>query len=69
MMRMTMDINTKYFNFENSTRADTITVVRCETCHRGNPHPDEINMDNDDHQDMPPGPPPPPQGDKKPDNN
>lgn len=68
MMKMTMDIDSKYFNFEKSNRPDTITVIKCYTCHRGNPHPDEAQPGNDnehhDH-DMPPGPPPPgpPQGD------
>lgn len=62
MMKMTTDINTKYFNFEKSGRPDTITVIKCQTCHRGNPHPDEMKTDNDndnEHHDMPPGPPPP----------
>lgn len=66
MMKMTTDINTKYFNFEKSARPDTITVIQCQTCHRGNPHPDEVKMGNDndnDHHDMPPGPPGTPQGD------
>lgn len=40
MLRMTMDINAKYFNFDSSTRADTINVVTCATCHRGTQHPD-----------------------------
>lgn len=40
MMRMTMDINAKYFNFDSSSRPDTIQVVTCNTCHRGIPQPD-----------------------------
>ncbi len=40
MLRMVMDINAKYFNFDSSTRADTISVVTCATCHRGTQHPD-----------------------------
>lgn len=66
MMKMTTEINTKYFNFEKSERPDTINVIKCQTCHHGNPHPDEASMNNDnEHHDMPPGPPPPgpPQGD------
>jgi len=63
MMRMTADINAKYFNFENSARTDTITVVRCETCHRGDPHPDEFKMPKEEHHDTPP--PPTQQGEKK----
>ena len=65
MMKMTSDINTKYFNFENSTMPDTILVVKCMTCHRGNPHPDEVGKDSSmQHDNMPggmpaPGMPPP----------
>ena len=69
MMRMTMDINAKYFNFENSTRADTITVVKCQTCHRGEPHPEEFEINNNEGHDRPPGPPPgTPQDENKPGN-
>ena len=61
MMKMTAGINSTYFNFEKSDRPDTITTVKCKTCHRGNPHPDEAGMNNDNncrrHHDMPPPPP------------
>ncbi len=40
MMRMTTSINTTYFNFDSSSRADTIRVITCNTCHRGIPNPD-----------------------------
>ena len=67
MMNMTAGINKTYFNSENSTRPDTISVVRCFTCHRGNPHPDDMGMGDNDHNNMPPAPthdnngqPPPP---------
>ncbi len=40
MLRMTMDINAKYFNFDSSTQTDTISIVTCATCHRGTQHPD-----------------------------
>ena len=46
MMKMTAGINTTYFNFEKSNRPDTINVVKCITCHRGNPHPDEAETGN-----------------------
>jgi len=39
MMKMTAAINKDYFNFSNSSRPDTIQVVTCVTCHRGNEHP------------------------------
>jgi len=51
MMRMTTYINANYFNFENSTRADTIAVVKCITCHRGNAHPEEVmNVPEEEHE-------------------
>lgn len=51
MFKMTAGINAQYFNFNGSARPDTIQVVTCNTCHRGNPHPQAIPAD---------GPPPPP---------
>jgi len=39
MMKMTAGINKEYFNFRGSTRPDTIQVITCVTCHRGNEHP------------------------------
>ena len=47
MMLMTMDINKNYFNFNNSSSPDTISVVRCATCHRGSPHPEPNELMND----------------------
>lgn len=41
MLTMTQELNAKYFNFENSTRTDTIHVVTCLTCHHGQPRPGE----------------------------
>lgn len=62
MMKMTAGINATYFNFEKSNRPDTIAVVKCITCHHGNPHPNEaMNKDSsEEHHDMAP---PSPQGD------
>jgi hypothetical protein len=57
MMKMTGEINGKYFNMNNSTMADTISVVKCFTCHRGSPHPDEASMGMNNGN-MPPPPPP-----------
>lgn len=57
MMNMTAGINKTYFNSENSTQPDTINVVRCFTCHRASPHPDEASMGMEDHNNMqPPSP-------------
>ncbi len=53
MMIMTKDINTKYFNFENSSMPDTISVVKCLTCHRQSPHPDEVQLDSSKMHNMP----------------
>lgn len=55
MINLTTEINTKYFNFENSTRPDTISIIKCVTCHHGSPHPaDSVAAPG-----MPPPPPPP----------
>ena len=35
MMKMTEYLNTTYFNFNNSTKPDTIHTIICYTCHRG----------------------------------
>lgn len=47
MLRMTMDINAKYFNFDSSSRTDTISIVTCATCHRGTQHPDPESVASD----------------------
>ena len=61
MLKMTMDINANFFNFENSTRADTIRVVTCNTCHRGIPHPDAKGIaEQMEKLGVKPPPPPPP---------
>lgn len=39
MIRLTMDINTKYFYFDSTIRPEYLNVVGCNTCHRGNPFP------------------------------
>lgn len=56
MMKMTMDINKNFFNFNNSSRPDTIQAVTCYTCHHGDPHPEAKTKFEDDHH-MPPPPP------------
>ncbi|QEC69661.1 c-type cytochrome [Panacibacter ginsenosidivorans] len=68
MLRMTMGINSTYFNFENSTRTDTIHAVTCITCHRGIAHPDAKGIQEQMAGGMggmkmsPPPPPPTPPG-------
>lgn len=39
MMRMTNDINKKYFQFNGVIKADAVQAVSCVTCHRGQPRP------------------------------
>lgn len=64
MMKMTAGINTTYFNFDSSSRPDTISVINCVTCHRGIPHPtaediaDQMKTLFPDRQQGPPPPPP-----------
>ena len=41
MMRMNIDINTKYFYFDKDTRPEYLNVITCKTCHRGEPIPPE----------------------------
>jgi hypothetical protein len=40
MYKMTACLNASYFNWNNSTRPDTIHYVVCYTCHRGTHEPD-----------------------------
>lgn len=39
MIRMTIDINKKYFYFDSIVRPEFLNVVSCNTCHKGNPFP------------------------------
>jgi hypothetical protein len=40
MMRMTMDINKKYFEVEHPMIGDSVMSVSCITCHHGTAHPE-----------------------------
>ena len=42
MITMTQNINKNDFNFINSSRPDTINIVTCGTCHRGNKEPEKF---------------------------
>jgi len=42
MMRMTIDINKKYFNYNKKKHAESLTVINCMTCHRGESYPDDV---------------------------
>ena len=39
MMRMTMEVNKKYFEFNETVTAAEVQAVTCYTCHRGEPIP------------------------------
>ena len=41
MMRMVIDKNKKYFNFDNNQQPEYLNTVTCKTCHRGEPFPPE----------------------------
>jgi major membrane immunogen (membrane-anchored lipoprotein) len=41
MMRMTMEINKKYFGVENPLIGDNLMTVSCSNCHRGTAHPEK----------------------------
>lgn len=60
MMKMKMEINSKFFNFMNSNMPDTINVVTCETCHRGAARPEDAKMAPGEGMKPPPPPPTPP---------
>lgn len=41
MMRMTADINEKYFHFNEDIKASEVQAVTCYTCHKGSPMPEK----------------------------
>lgn len=41
MMRMTMDINKNYFQFNEEVTAAQVQAVTCYTCHKGKPMPEK----------------------------
>lgn len=41
MMRMTIEINKSNFYFDKSQRPEYLNVVSCNTCHRGEPYPEQ----------------------------
>ncbi len=40
MMKMTNGLNRKYFQLKHASVGDSVLVVSCSTCHRGQPRPD-----------------------------
>ena len=43
MMRMTMDINKKYFGVEQPLIGDSLMTISCSSCHHGAPYPDKTD--------------------------
>jgi Photosynthetic reaction centre cytochrome C subunit len=43
MMRMTIGINKKNFNLKHPMIGDSTLAITCNTCHHGNPHPDNTD--------------------------
>ena len=41
MLRMTIHINLTYFYFDRSIRPEYLRTVTCNTCHRGEPFPEQ----------------------------
>lgn len=41
MMRMTADINEKYFHFNEDVKVSEVQAVTCFTCHKGQPIPEK----------------------------
>jgi len=42
MMRMTIRVNKQYFNLKHPMLEDAALVITCNTCHNGQPHPDNV---------------------------
>lgn len=42
MMRMTMEINQKYFGVDHSMIGDSTLIISCEQCHQGTAHPGKL---------------------------
>jgi hypothetical protein len=43
MMRMTLRVNKQYFNLKHPMLEDATLVITCNTCHNGQPHPDNVS--------------------------
>jgi hypothetical protein len=41
MMRMVIELNSKYFYFDSTQRPEYLKTVTCKTCHQGEPFPPE----------------------------
>jgi hypothetical protein len=43
MMRMVIDINRRYFNFDSTRRPEYLHTITCKNCHQGQPLPPEYH--------------------------
>lgn len=43
MMRMVIDINSKYFYFDSTQRPEYLHTINCKTCHQGQPLPPDFH--------------------------
>jgi len=41
MMRMVIDINSRYFYFDSAQRPEYLNTITCKNCHQGHPLPPE----------------------------
>lgn len=41
MLRLTIEINKKYFNYDSLIHPAYLTRISCYTCHKGNAYPEE----------------------------
>jgi Photosynthetic reaction centre cytochrome C subunit len=46
MMKMTMRINKKFFEVKHPMIGDSTLIVTCNTCHHGEPHPEQKKETN-----------------------
>jgi hypothetical protein len=43
MMRMVIDVNSRYFNFDSTRRPEYLHTITCKNCHQGQPLPPEYH--------------------------
>ena len=43
MMRMVIDINTRYFYFDSTQRPEYLHTITCKNCHQGHPLPPSVS--------------------------
>jgi hypothetical protein len=43
MMKMVIDINSRYFYFDSTQRPEYLNVITCKNCHQGHPLPPSVS--------------------------